>query len=86
MTLTEQAVLKAMILRGPDPEREGVSAWRAVDVCRLVRERFGVEYSENGMLRLMKDLGLSRQKTRPKHPQGDGAEKKAFKKGALPKP
>ncbi|WP_443147484.1 helix-turn-helix domain-containing protein [Prosthecomicrobium sp. N25] len=56
------------------PGRDGVSAWRAVDICRLVRERFGVEYSENGMLRLMRVLGLSRQKTRPKHPQGDAAE------------
>lgn len=81
----KQAVLKAIILRGPDPEKDGVSAFRAIDVCRIVKERFGVDYSENGMLQLMKSLGLSRQKTRPRHPQGDPAAKRAFKKGALPR-
>src|SRR3954470_972131 len=29
----QQAALKAHILRGPDPERDGVSAWRLVDLC-----------------------------------------------------
>eukprot|EP01037_Dinobryon_pediforme_P020049 gene20049-20580_t len=80
----EQAVLKAIILRGPDPEKDGDSAFRAIDVCRIAKERFGVDYSENGMLQLMKSLGLSRQKTRPRHPEGDPAAKQAFKKGALP--
>lgn len=77
----EQAVLKAMILRGPDPETDGVSAWRVADVCRLCRERFGVDYSEAGMLRLMKGLDLSHQKTRPRHPQSDPAARRAFEKG-----
>lgn len=82
----EQAVLKAMILRGPDPERDGVSAWRAVDVRRMVKERFGIEYSENGILAVMRGLNLSRQKTRPRHPEADDAARKAFQKGASRKP
>jgi hypothetical protein len=41
------------VLRGPDPERDGVSSWQAKDLCRLVEQRFGVVYSENGMLRLL---------------------------------
>lgn len=45
-----------MILRGPDPETDGASAWRAADVFRICRERFGVEYTEAGMLGLMKGL------------------------------
>lgn len=77
----DQAVLKAMILRGPDREKDGVSAWRVADICRLARERFGVEYTEAGMLRLMKSLDLSHQKTRPRHPQSDPAAQKAFQKG-----
>ena len=28
------ATLKALVLRGPDPERDGVSTWRAKDLCR----------------------------------------------------
>ena len=35
------ATLKALVLRGPDPERDGVSAWRAKDLCRIVEDRFG---------------------------------------------
>ena len=44
------AAFKALVLRGPDPERDGVSSWRAKDLCRIVEDRFGVSYSENGML------------------------------------
>jgi transposase len=36
------AAFKAFMLRGPDPERDGVSSWRAKDLCRLVEDRFGV--------------------------------------------
>jgi hypothetical protein len=46
-------------------------AWRAKDLCRIVEERFGVAYSENGMLRLLHDLDLSWQKARPIHPEAD---------------
>jgi len=57
-----------------------------VDICRLCEERFGVVYSENGMLQVLHGLGLSWQKTRPRHPQADPKAQKAFKKGGSPKP
>ena len=47
------AAFKALVLRSPDPERDGVSTWRAKDLCRIVEDRFGVSYTENGMLRLL---------------------------------
>jgi transposase len=78
----QQAALKAWVLRGPDPERDGVSAWRLVDICTHAEEGYGVRYSGWGMSRLLQRLGLSRQKTRPRHPQGDAAARAAFKKGA----
>lgn len=81
-----QAVLKAMVLRGPDPEKDGVSTWRVVDICRLCEERFGVVYSENGMLQVLHGLDLSWQKTWPRHPQADPQAQKAFKKGGSPRP
>ena len=78
------------MLRGPDPERDGVSSWTAKDLCRAlapdrprsspVEKRFGVTYSENGMLRLLHDLDLSWQKTRPVHPQANRKAQQAFKK------
>ena len=78
----QQAALKAWILRGPDPEKDGVSAWRLVDICAHAGRAYGVCYSEWGMSRLLDRLGLSRQKTRPRHPQGNAAEQAAFKKWA----
>jgi transposase len=78
----QQAALKAWVLRGPDPERDGVGAWRLVDVCARAERAYGVRYSEWGMSRLLQRLGLSRQKTRPRHPRGDAAERAAFKKWA----
>ena len=82
MTPGRQAALKAWVLRGPDPERDGVSAWRVVDVRDHAEEAYGVRYSGWGMSRLLKRLGLSRQKMRPRHPGGSAAERAAFEKGA----
>src|ERR687897_259015 len=82
LTPGRQAALKAWVLRGPDPERDGVSAWRVVDIRDHAEEAYGVRYSEWGLARLLKRLGLSRQKARPRHPQGSAAERAAFKKRA----
>lgn len=82
LTLGQQAALKAHILRGPQPERDGVSAWRLVDLRDYVEQTYGVSYSQWGLSRLLKRLNLSRQKTRPSHPKGNPAAQAAFKKGA----
>jgi transposase len=84
MSEGQQAALKSIVLRGPDPERDGVSSWRIIDLCRIATERFGVRYREGGMRRLVKSLDLSWQKTRPRHPKADKAAQERFKKGALP--
>ena len=76
------AAFKALVLRGPDPERDGVSTWRAKDLCRIVEDRFGVSYTGNGMLRLLHDLGLSWQKARPVHPEADLKAPARFKKNS----
>lgn len=82
LTEGQQATLKAIVLRGPDPDRDGVSSWRIIDLCRIAEERFGVTYAEGGMLRLVKSLNLSWQKTRPSHPKADATAQERFKKGA----
>ena len=64
------------MLRGPDPERDGVSTWRAKDLCAIVEDGFEIVYSENAMLRLLHDLDLSWQKTRLI--QGPGALQQKF--------
>ena len=82
LTAGQQAALKAWVLRGPNPERDGVSAWRLVDICAHAEEAYGVRYSAGGMSRLLRRLGLPRQKARPRHPQGSEAQRAAFKKWA----
>ena len=37
----QQAALKAWVLRGPDPERDGVSAWRLIDICDHAEREIG---------------------------------------------
>ena len=75
-----QAALKALILKGPKLERDGCVAWRLRDLCKLVERRFGVTYSETGLLRLVKSLDLSWQKARPVHPEADRQAQERFKK------
>ena len=74
------ATLKALVLRGPELERDGCVAWRARDLGAPVERRFGVRYGETGMLRLLKGLDLSWQKARPAHPETDPKAQERFKK------
>src|ERR687893_3192744 len=70
LTPGQQSALKAWVLRGPDPERDKVGAWRLVDICGHAASAYGVRYSEWGMSQLLKRLRLSPQKTKAPHPQG----------------
>jgi transposase len=76
----EQAALKAAILRGPDPERDGIAEFRLKDIQGLIARRYGVGYSSGGTHRLIKSLNLSQQTVRPVHPQADRAAQAGFKK------
>jgi transposase len=59
----QMATLKAVVLAGTNPAVDKVARWRIVDLCRWVEERWGVSYSETGMLRLRWSLDLSHRKT-----------------------
>jgi len=83
LTEGQMAALKAVVLAGPDPAVDKIARWRIVDLCRWVERRWGVSYSETGMLRLLWSLDLSHRKTRPRHPQSDEEAQQAFKKGGL---
>jgi transposase len=78
----QQAMLRAIILAGPDPVVNGVSTWRVVDLCGIVRERFGISYSESGLAKLLHALDLSWQTPRPQHPESNAAGQAAFKKSS----
>ena len=69
-----------IVLAGPDPEADGLSAFTREDLVRICEARFGKSFHPASMGRLLRRLGLSRQKARPSHPQKDPAAAEAFKK------
>ena len=76
----EQAALAARVFTGPDPERDGVSAWTRADLCGWLAERFGKAFHPSSLSRVLKRLDLSRQKTRPVHPEADPRAQERFRK------
>jgi transposase len=76
----EQAELMRIVLAGPDPEADGLSAFTREDLVQICEVRFGKTFHPSSMGRLLRRLGFSRQKARPSHPQKDPAEAVAFKK------
>ena len=62
-------------------EMTGLSAWTLADLCTEIKQRWGVGYHTSHMSKLMRKLGLSRQKARPSHPKADPAAREAWSKG-----
>lgn len=77
---TQMARLRRLVVDGPDVEKTGLSAWTLADLCREVKQRWNVSYHEAHMSRLMRKLGLSRQKARPSHPKADPVARDAWSK------
>jgi transposase len=69
-----------LVLAGPDPE-SGLSAFTREDLVRICEARFGKTFHPASLGRVLRRLGLSRQKARPSHPQKDPAAAEAFKRG-----
>ncbi len=77
--------LEAIVEAGPDLETDGVVRWRAIDLKRVIEEKFGVSYGERHVMKLLNKLGFSRISARPQHPKQDAGVIAAFKK-LLPNP
>lgn len=76
----QKAELLRIVVAGPDPEASGISAFTREDLVDICGERFGKSLHATSIGRILRDLGLSRQKARPSHPQKDLAAQAAFKK------
>ncbi len=72
--------LKQHILRGPDPETDGVSSWTLPDLCRWIEARWGKTLWPQSLSRSLRRAGFSRQKTRPCHPKTDTEAQRRFEK------
>ncbi len=78
---TEQLAEFAKIVEtGPDRARDGVVRWWRVDLKRVIKERFGVDFHERYVGTLLKKLGFSHISARPRHPGQDARIVEAYKK------
>ena len=66
--------------QGPDPERDGGSAWTRADLRRWLSARFSKTCHPSSMSRVLRGLGFTRQKIRPHHPRKDPEAEASFKK------
>ena len=78
-----RAALRQLVLDGPEVEATGVSAWTPAALCRAVETRWGVRCHAGHRSKLVRALGLSRQKARPSHPKADPAAREAFATGGF---
>jgi transposase len=76
----EQAALAARVFAEPDPERDGTAAWTRADLGRWLEERFGRAFHPSSLSRVLRRLGLSRQKVRPVHPEAGPKAQERFRK------
>ncbi len=80
LTDEQKAELKALVIEGPDPERDKVVRWRCVDLREEIARRFSVEVHESTVGKWLRQLGMTRLQPRPFHPKKDAAAEEAFKK------
>jgi transposase len=76
----EQAALAARVFTEPDPGRDGTAAWTRADLARWLEARFGKAFHPSSLSRVLRRLDLSRQKTRPVHPEADPRAQERFEK------
>jgi putative transposase len=81
-TLAEAApaLSRAVVLRGPEPERDGCRAWTLPALSRWLAARFDKRLHPASLSRVVRGLERSRRKTRPAHPRADPKAQAAFAK------
>jgi len=80
LTTEQMARLKDIIAAGPDLAKDGVVRWRCADLAAVIKARFGVQYHESSVGKLLHTLGFSHISVRPQHPKQDPEAIEAFKK------
>jgi transposase len=74
--------LHAIALKDPDIETEQLWAYTREDLAGIVKAKWKVAYDPTSIGRLLREAGLSRQKTRPSHPKKNPEAGAAFLKNA----
>jgi transposase len=76
----QMAQLYDLVVKGPDPEIDGVVRWRCVDLRAQIARRFSVDVPERTVAKWLRRLRLTRLQPRPFHPKQDLAAQETFKK------
>jgi transposase len=80
LSAAQKSELAAIVEAGPDRETDGVVRWRRVDLQRVIKQRFGVDYCKRYVGTLLKTLGFSHISARRRHPGQNAEIIEAFKK------
>ena len=80
LTMAQKEELSQIVKDGPDPDKDGVVRWRCLDLKDVIRNRFGVDYHERTVGKILAELGFSHVSPRPRHPGQDPVTIEAFKK------
>lgn len=80
----QKEAVRQIVLKGPDPQVDGVVRWRCIDLRKQIKARFGVDLDEVSIGRLLKELGFVHVSGRPRHPQQDQNAIETFKKTSRP--
>ena len=83
---TEGLALKGIVLAGPDLVRHGRTEWTLPALAEEIAHLWGKRLHPASLSRVLRRLGLSKQKTRPRHPKANPEAQAAFKKGGSPRP
>ena len=83
LSAAQMSELKALVIEGPDAEKNNVVRWRCVDLRDEVARRFDVTVTERTVGKWLRTLGLTRLQPRPFQPRKDAAAQEAFKKTSL---
>jgi transposase len=82
LSIDQLAALATIVETGPDRAVDGVVRWRRIDLQKIVLDRFGVDYHERTIGKLLKQIGFSHISARPHHPAQDERTIEAFKKAS----
>jgi transposase len=78
----QKAELRALVVAGPDPEKDKVIRWRCLDLQVEIARRFSVRVHESTVGKWLRQFRLTRLQARPCHPKTDLTAQEAFKKRA----
>ena len=82
LTADEEAALAAVIIAGPEPERDGVCAWTRADLCRWLEERFAKTYHPSSMTGFYGGWDFPARRRARATREGTPKRRSASKKGA----